>query len=96
MAFVVPEFPSATLTSLMEIAGWLSSFRIVPIPCASAIVAFEGLVRLRENVSFDSFFASPLTVTLTCSTVSPEMNVTVPEPAAKSLSAIVAVPFAVA
>jgi hypothetical protein len=77
-AFVVPVWPSVTATSLIERVGMPSSSVIVPIPCASAIVALPGLVRLRKNVSFASSIVSPLTRTVTVRVVWPAVKVTDP------------------
>ena len=77
-AFVVPESPSVTVTSLTASDGRASSSVIVPTPCASAIVAFVGLVRLRKKFSSASSSRSPLTRTVTCFVVWPAVNVSVP------------------
>ena len=77
-AFVVPVFPSVTVTSLIESVGAPSSSVIVPTPCASEIVALPGLVRLRKNVSLFSSIRSPLTSTVTCFVVWPAVKVSVP------------------
>ena len=59
-----------------------SSVRIVPTPCASAIVRLTGVCRLTKNVSVGSGFASPET------TIETVMLVT---PAAKTISPLLAV-----
>ncbi len=75
---VVPELPSLSATSLMVSAESASSFRIVPRPWLSAMVAFTGLVRLTKSVSSASGVTSPRTVTLTVCVVWPGLKVTVP------------------
>ena len=61
-AVVVPELPSVTLASPIEI-DVVSSFRIVPVPLPVAMVAPDAPERLTENVSSGSTVVSPLTVT---------------------------------
>src|SRR2546427_207858 len=70
--------PSGWATSLMESAGWVSSFWMVPVPTGLAIVALVGLDRLTKKVSLGSNFVSPLTVTVTGWLVTPGANVTIP------------------
>ena len=43
---LVPELPSGSETSEIEIRGWESSFWIVALPWLSAIVALTGFDRL--------------------------------------------------
>ena len=78
VAATVPELPSVTVTSLTDSAGSASSSVIVPMPCASTIVALPAFVRLTVNVSFGSSRKSPLTMTVTCFVVSPAAKVSVP------------------
>ncbi len=74
------EFPSASVTSPIEIVtGVVSSFRMVPVPWPSAIVAFTGLDKVRVKVSSASTAVSPLTGTGTVFVVSPAAKVSVPE-----------------
>ena len=42
-----------------------SSLRTVPIPWPSVMTALLAPLRLRKNVSLDSFFLSPMTITVT-------------------------------
>ncbi len=74
---VVPVSPSVTLTSSIEMSG-MSSLRMVPTPCASAIVALAGLLRLMKNVSSSSMVSSPLTVTAIGWLTTPGAKVSVP------------------
>src|SRR5690242_1468451 len=60
---------------------FLSSFRIVPTPCAFDIVALAAPLRLTKNVSSGSFTLSPLTATVIVFDVWPGVNVSVPEAA---------------
>src|SRR2546425_9623190 len=69
--------PSGWATSLMESAGWVSSFWIVPVPTALAIVALVAPDRVTVKVSLGSNVVSPLTVTVTVLLVSPGLNVSV-------------------
>jgi hypothetical protein len=78
VAATVPEFPSVTVTSLIESAGSASSSVIVPMPWLSVIDALTAFVRLSANVSFASSSTSPLTITATCFAVSPAAKLTVP------------------
>ena len=59
----MPEFPSVTVTSLIESAGTASSSAIVPSPLASKIDAFDALLNPTANVSLASLNLSPFTVT---------------------------------
>ena len=81
LANTVPTLPSVTVTLLMLSDGNGSLSVIVPRPCPSAIVAFDGFVRLTKYVSFASSSRSPLTGTVICFEVWPGVNVSVPEPA---------------
>ena len=76
-ALLVPELPSTTLTSLMEIAG-PSSLPIVPVPSALVIVPELALERWTVNVSFASSVVSPQTGTVTVWVPLPEGNVRLP------------------
>src|SRR5437016_7814750 len=67
--------PSGWATSLMESAGWVSSFWIVPVPPALAIVALVAPDRVTVKVSLGSNLVSALTVTVTILLVSPGSNV---------------------
>ena len=78
VAATCPESPSVTVTSLIESAGSGSLSVIVPRPCPSAIVAFDGFVRLTKYVSFASSSRSLLTWTVTCFVVWPGVKVSVP------------------
>src|SRR2546425_378224 len=54
--------PSGLTTSSMESAGWVSSFWIVPVPSALAIVALVAPDRVTVKVSSGSiFFTDPAT-----------------------------------
>ena len=80
-ALTVPEFPSVTVTSLIDSVGVTtpSSFRMVPSPWLSAMVALVGMLRFTKNVSFGSTTVSPRTRTVIVLLVSPGLNVSVPE-----------------
>jgi hypothetical protein len=78
VATVVPVSPSITLTSLIVSVDGGSSSVIVPMPCPSAIVAFDGFERLTKKVSLASSSVSPLTRTVTVSVVWPAAKVSVP------------------
>src|SRR5436190_776331 len=69
--------PSGWATSLMESAGWVSSFWIVPVPTALAIVALVAPDRVTVKVSSGSNLVSPLTVTVMVLLVSPGAKVSV-------------------
>ena len=71
--------PSLADTSLTESAYPVSSFRIVPTPCARTISAAVGLLRFRKNVSSSSKSRSPNTGTLIVWVVVPGGKVRVPE-----------------
>lgn len=82
-AWAEVESPSVTLVSATERAtGGPSSFRIVPTPRPSAMVALVGTERSTKNVSAGSAKSSPTTVTVTPSEVSPGTKVSSPVPAA--------------
>src|SRR5437016_2342119 len=70
--------PSGWATSLMESEGWVSSFWMVPVPNALAIVALVAPDRVTVKVSSGSNLVSPLTVTVMVLLVSPGLNVSVP------------------
>jgi hypothetical protein len=74
-AFTVPELPSVTVASAIEIRT--SSSAIVPVPLP-ATVAPAGFERLSVNVSAGSEVVSPLTRTVTVLLVSPGAKVSVP------------------
>ena len=59
----------------------MSSFVIVPTPCASAIVAPTAFVRFTTNVSFGSTAVSPVTATVIVLLVVPAAKLSVPLPA---------------
>ena len=67
--------------SVIESVGTGSSFRIIPLPCPSSIVALVGLDKFTKKVSSASLSASPLTFTVTDLEVSPGSKVKVPEAA---------------
>ena len=54
---------------------------MVTRPCASAMVALTGEVRLTKNVSFGSTTVSPVTNMVTVVDVEPGANVAVPDTA---------------
>ncbi len=83
-ALVVPASPSVTVASPIDTVGSVSSSVIVPTPCASAIVAFEGRLRLTKKLSVASSSRSPLTMTVTVCVVTPAAKFSVPAAAAKS------------
>ncbi len=65
VATLLPESPSITARSAIEIAGGRSSSRIVPTACGSNSTAFElTLARLTKKVSLSSWNVSPLTSTV--------------------------------
>src|SRR5439155_706214 len=69
--------PSGWATSLMESAGWVSSFWIVPVPTALAIVALVAPDRVTVKVSSGSNAVSAHTSTVTGLLVSPGAKVSV-------------------
>jgi hypothetical protein len=77
-AFVVPELPSVTVTSLIESAGSGSSSVIVPTPWLSVMVAFTAPERFRVKVSLSSSIVSPRTGTVMVPVVEPATMVSVP------------------
>jgi hypothetical protein len=74
---VVPAFPSSCVESVINSVGVASSFRIVPTPWESAIVALLGLLRLTAKFSSGSISRSAATWTVTCLLKSPGLNVSV-------------------
>ena len=82
---VVPELPSAGLTSLMKIAGGASSSMITPVAIPREISPFVDPERATEKASSDSSITSPRTATDNVLLVCPARNVRVPECASKSL-----------
>ena len=80
----MPASPSVTVASPIDTVGAVSSSVIVPTPCASPSVAFEGALRLRKKLSFGSSSRSPFTSTVTVCVVSPAAKLSVPAVAAKS------------
>ena len=80
-ALELPELPSGADALPMDSAGVASSFWIVPVACASAIVAFVAPLRLTTNVSAGSKSTSPVTETVTFVEVAPAVNVAVPDAA---------------
>ena len=60
----------------------VSSSTIVPVAADFVSVAFVGLLRATENVSFDSAVVSRVTSTVTIFCISPGANVSVPVAAA--------------
>ena len=80
-AGVVPLLPSVTVASAIESDGEVSepsSFRMVPTPLWSAIVAPEAFERMTRNRSSASEAVSPNTVTTIRRTVCPFLNFSVP------------------
>ncbi len=77
----VPLWPSTTVTSLIDRLGRIaeSSFVIVPVAVARAIVAPDAPDRLTRNVSFGSTVVSPFTTTAIVFDVWPAVNVSVPD-----------------
>src|SRR2546425_1730407 len=69
--------PSGWATSLMESAGWVSSFWIVPVPTALAIVALVASDRQTAKVSSLANAVSAHTSTVTGLLVSPGAKVSV-------------------
>src|SRR2546421_1305 len=69
--------PSGWATSLMESAGWASSFWIVPVPTGLAIVALVAPDRVTVKVSSGSNAVSAHTSTVTGLLVSPGAKVSV-------------------
>src|SRR5437879_1319617 len=69
--------PSGWATSLMESAGWVSSFWMVPVPTALAIVALVAPDRVTVKVSSGSNAVSAHTSTVTGLLVSPGAKVSV-------------------
>src|SRR2546430_2056969 len=67
--------PSGWATSLMESAGWVSSFWMVPVPTALAIVALVAPDRVTVKVSSGSNAVSAHTSTVTGLLVSPGAKV---------------------
>jgi hypothetical protein len=87
MRVYVTSPPTATMLAeaalvRARLADGLSSLRIVPIPCPSAIVALLGLMRLTKNVSSGSKVPSPWTGTLMIAVAPPAGMVSVPDVAA--------------
>ena len=100
VAVVVPELPSATLTSLIDKLGVgggaaVSTSVIVPVAVVRAIVAPLAEDSATEKVSFASATVSRVTLIVTVFEVSPAAKVREPEAAAKSVP-LVAVPPLVA
>ena len=91
-AVELPALPSTMRTSSIDIRGTVSSSRIVPWPCASAITPKSGFDRSTVNVSFGSSLRSPTTGTSTETVVVPGGKLARPLAAWKSESASVAVP----
>jgi hypothetical protein len=59
--------------------GVTSSLRMVPVPSASEMVAFTGLLKCTVKVSSGSAVVSPFTRTTTCLVVSAARKVKVPD-----------------
>ena len=80
-AALVPALPSATATSPIDSVGSaaVSSFVIVPVAVARAIVAPEGLDSVTVNVSLGSTVVSPFTTTAIVFVVCPAVKVSVPD-----------------
>ncbi len=70
--------PSVTVASPRLITTAPSSFRIVPVACPSAIVAFTAFDRFTRNVSSGSTVLSPLTATVIVPVVAPAGIVALP------------------
>ena len=64
------------------VVATVSSSTIVPVAADLVSVAFVGLLKATENVSFDSAVVSRVTSTVTSFCVSPGANVSVPVAAA--------------
>ena len=75
--------------------GVTSSFRIVPVPSGSEMVAFNALSKWTVKTSSDSTVASPLTWTVTCLLESAGANITLAEEIAVKSDGAVAVPLTV-
>src|SRR5947207_896567 len=69
--------PSGWATSSMESAGWVSSFWIVPVPAALALVALVAPDSVTVKVSSGSNAVSAHTSTVTGLLVSPGAKVSV-------------------
>src|SRR5438132_258822 len=69
--------PSGLTTSSMERAGWVSSFWMVPVPTALAIVVLVAPDRVTVKVSSGSNAVSAHTSTVTGLLVSPGAKVSV-------------------
>ena len=76
--FCVPLLPSVTDTLLM-LRLTVSLSTMVPVACASAMVALDGELRFTTNDSVGSFVVSPATGTRMVCAVVPALNVTVPD-----------------
>jgi hypothetical protein len=74
----VPAAPSSFDTSPIVTEGTGSSLMIVATPCASASVAFVGVVRFTEKVSSSSNSASATVEIEIALAVSPGANVSPP------------------
>jgi len=55
---------TVTPTAFVHTTFWAGGPTIVPVPCALAMVAPAGVLKLRKNVSLVSGVASPLTWTV--------------------------------
>jgi hypothetical protein len=75
--------------------GVTSSLRMVPVPSASEMVAFTGLLRCSVKSSSGSTVVSPFTRTVTCLDVSPARKTKLEELVAVKSEGAVAVPFTV-
>jgi hypothetical protein len=75
----IPELPSATEASAIDIVGGASSSTIVALPVASAMDALDAFVRLTRNVSsFSSRRSGRIGTSKVCEvTLGP--NVSVPD-----------------
>lgn len=91
VAATVPELPSVTVTSLIEMVT-MSSSVMVPVAWLSAMVAFVGLVRLTTKVSGPSEIVSFVTGTVTVAVVRPAAIEAVPETAVKSVPDVAVAP----
>src|SRR5438046_2212757 len=69
--------PSGWSTSLMESAGWVSSFWIVPVPTALAIVTLVAPAKVSALSLHDALPISAHTSTVTGLLVSPGAKVSV-------------------
>ena len=77
-ALTVALLPSVTVTSLMLMEGWRSSFTMVPMAWLSAMNELVALERIRRKNSLGSNLVSPLTSTVNVCVNCPGAKVSVP------------------